>query len=293
MKKLGFIGLGIMGEMMAKRLLSNNFELIVYNRTRDKITKLGNSGFTIAESPSEVAKNCDVIISMLADSKAVEEVVFAENGIFAGIREGLIHIDMSTISPSTTKKLYNEYKTRNAYFIHAPVLGSKTQAGDGTLLIFAGGDKDAIQKCEEIFKVLGKKLWVFDSVEKATNLKLAMNSMIATMIIALSQAFVLAEKSGIPKSTVLEVLENSALNSAMYQNKGKTIIDGNFTPNFYVKHILKDINLALETGQDLKVPLPVLSSIREIYVSALSKGYENEDYSAVYKVLAEFSGLKT
>ncbi|CUS99907.1 glyoxylate/succinic semialdehyde reductase [Candidatus Chrysopegis kryptomonas] len=292
MKKLGFIGLGIMGEMMAKRLLNNGFELVIYNRTKDKISKLDVSGFTIANSPSEVAKNCDVVISMLADSRAVEEVVFGTNGIFASIREGLIHIDMSTISPATTKKLYNEYKSHKSYFIHAPVLGSKTQAGDGTLLIFAGGDKEAIEKCEEIFKVLGKRLWIFDSVEKATNLKLAMNSMIATMIIALSQAFVLAEKSGISKETVLEVLENSALNSAMYQSKGKTIIDGNFAPNFYVKHILKDINLALETGQDLKVPLPILSAIRELYVSAISKGYENEDYSAVYKVIVEFAGLK-
>lgn len=292
MKKVGFIGLGIMGEMMAKRLLNNGYQLVVWNRTKEKISKLGTSSVTSAESPAEVARNCEIIISMLADSKALEDVVNGENGILSAIKPGLIHIDMSTVSPATTKKLYDEYKNRSSHFIHAPVLGSKTQAETGTLLIFAGGDREVLTKCEDIFKTLGKKVWYFDSVEKATILKLAMNSMIATMMLALSQAFVLAEKSGLSKETILEVLENSALNSAMYQTKGKSIIDGNYAPNFYVKHILKDINLILESGQELKIPLPVVSAIREIYISAVSKGYENEDYCAVYKVLAESAGLK-
>ncbi len=292
MVKIGFIGLGIMGEMMAKRLLGNGYELMVWNRTKEKISKLETSSVTPAESPADVAKNCKVIVSMLADSKALEDVVNGENGILSAIKPGLIHIDMSTVSPTTTKKLYNEYKNRSSYFIHAPVLGSKTQAETGTLLIFAGGDKEGLSQCEEIFKILSKKVWYFDSVEKATILKLAMNSMIATMMLALSQAFVLAEKSGLSKETILEVLENSALNSAMYQNKGKSITAGNYTPNFYVKYILKDINLILESGQELKIPLPVLSAIRELYISAISKGYENEDYCAVYKVIAELAGLK-
>lgn len=291
MKKIGFIGLGIMGEMMAKRLLNNGYELVVYNRTKEKILKLGDKGITPVESPAEIVKNCDIAISMLADSKALENIAYDKNGIFNNLKNGFIHIDMSTVSPSTTLKLYSDYKKQGAYFIHAPVLGSKTQAGDGTLLIFAGGDKSAIEKCEEIFKVLGKKTWKFDSVEKATILKLAMNSMIATMIVALSQAFVLAEKSGISKEIVLEVLENSALNSAMYQNKGKTIINGNFEPNFYVKHMLKDINLVLDLALDLKIPFPVISSIREMFVQTLSK-YENEDYSAIYKTMAELAGIE-
>ncbi len=292
MEKIGFVGLGIMGEMMAKRLLNNGYKLVVWNRTKEKISKLGASSVTPAESPADVAKNCEVIISMLADSKALEDIVSGENGILSAIKPGSIHIDMSTVSPATTKKLYDEYKNHSSHFIHAPVLGSKAQAETGTLLIFAGGDKEALSKCEDIFKTLGKKVWYFDSVEKATILKLVMNSMIATMMLALSQAFILAEKSGLSKETVLEVLENSALNSAMYQNKGKSIIDGNYVPNFYVKHILKDINLILETGQELKIPLPVVSAIREIYIGAISKGYENEDYCAVYKVLAESAGLK-
>lgn len=292
MKKIGFIGLGIMGEAMAKRLLQNGYELVVYNRTSEKISRLGASNVIPVLSPAEVAKDCEIIVSMLADSKAVEEVVYGKGGIFEGIKPGFIHVDMSTISPTTTRKLYSDYKARDAYFIHAPVLGSKSQAADGTLLIFAGGDKVVIEKCKDIFNVLGRKIWEFDSVEKATMLKLAMNSMIAMMIVALSQAFVIADKSGVSKETVLEILENSALNSAMYQNKGRTIINGNFEPNFYVKHILKDVNLILESAMDLKIPLPVISVIRELYVRALSKGYENEDYSAIFKVISELAGVK-
>lgn len=293
MEKVGFIGLGIMGEMMAKRLLSNGFELVVYNRTKDKISNLGSSKVIPAETPGEVAKNCEIVISMLADSKAVESVVYDKDGILNSVRSGFIHIDMSTISPTTTRKLYDDYRTFNAYFIHAPVLGGKAQAESGNLLIFAGGDKSAIEKCKGIFSVLGKRVWEFSSVEESARLKLAMNSMIATMIMALVQAFIVAEKAGIPKETVLEVLENSALNSQMYQVKGKSIIDGNFQPSFYVKHLLKDVNLILETAQELKVPLPVISAIREIYITALSKGYEDLDYSAIYKVISEMAGLKT
>ncbi|CUU03309.1 glyoxylate/succinic semialdehyde reductase [Candidatus Thermokryptus mobilis] len=292
MQKIGFIGLGIMGEMMAKRLLSKGYQLVVYNRTKEKLGKLKDGNFKAVDLPAQIWGECEIVISMLSDSTAVESVVYGNDGLLGSVKPGFIHIDMSTISPSTTKKLYLDYKNRSAHFVHAPVLGSRTQAGDGTLLIFAGGDEEAISKCEEIFKVLGRKLWRFDSVEKATNLKIAMNSMIAMMIIALSQAFVLAEKSGISKEVVLEVLENSALNSTMYQNKGKAIIEGNFTPNFYVKHILKDINLSLEIAQDMKIPMPVISAVRELYISALAKGYENEDYSAIYKVIAELAGLK-
>ncbi len=292
MKKIGFIGLGIMGEAMAKRLLKNGYGLVVYNKTQEKISKLGVEGVTPALSPADVAKNSELAISMLSNSNAVEEVVYGKGGIFEGMKPGFIHIDMSTISPITTKKLYDDYKERGAYFVHAPVLGSKSQAIDGSLLIFVGGDKPAVERCREILKVIGKRVWEFDSVEKATRLKLVMNSMIAMMIVALSQAFVLAERSGVSKEIVLDVLENSALNSAMYQNKGRTIMNGNFEPNFYVKHMLKDIKLVLEMAEDLKVSLPVISIIREFYVQALSKGYENEDYSAVFKVIAELAGIK-
>ncbi len=292
MQKVGFIGLGIMGEMMAKRLLGKGYQLVVYNRTKEKIKKLGDGNFKVVDSPAQIWNECEIAISMLSDSKAVESIVYGDDGLLDSVKPGFIHIDMSTISPSTTRKLYLDYKSRSAHFVHAPVLGSKTQAGDGTLLIFAGGDEETISKCEEIFKVLGRRLWIFDSVEKATNLKIAMNSIIAMMMVALSQAFVLAEKSGISKEVILEILENSALNSTMYQNKGKTIIEGNFTPNFYVKHMLKDINLSLEIAQEMKVPMPVISAIRELYISALAKGYESEDYSAIYKVMAELGGLK-
>ena len=290
--KLGFVGFGIMGEAVVGRLLDNNYELIVYNRTRSKLEKLSHRNVTIANSPAEVASEVEIVISMVSDSKALEDVALSETGIINGIKEGSVHVDMSTVSPETTKALYSRYKLKSASFLHAPVLGSKKQAAEGELLIFAGGDKEAYEKCKEIFNVLGKRSWYFGEIEKSGNIKLIMNSFIAGMISILSQAFVFAKKANIPVDTILDILSESALNSKMYQSKGKSISSGNFEPNFYAMHMLKDINLMLEAAQAKGVPMPLLSAARELFVSACSKGYAKNDYSSVIKVLEDMAGLQ-
>jgi 3-hydroxyisobutyrate dehydrogenase len=293
MLNIGFIGLGVMGTAMAQRLLHAGYRLIVFNRTAGKVEELIRQGANAAASPIALAKESDVVISMVSDSRSLEEISQGSNGIIHGIKRGAIHIDMSTVSPSLTERLYSEYKSANASFLHAPVLGSKPQASDGTLLIFVGGDMDAYGKCENIFKVLGKKIWHFPHVETASYLKLIMNSMIASMMTTLSGAIVFGEKAGISVDVVLEVLENSALNSPMYQGKGKMIRERSFQhANFYLDHLLKDINLILEASERLNVPMPALASLRELFVFARSRGYGQEDYSAVVKVLEEMAGME-
>jgi 3-hydroxyisobutyrate dehydrogenase-like beta-hydroxyacid dehydrogenase len=292
MQKVGFIGLGVMGKPMALRLLNSGYTLAVYNRTREKADELVHLGASSVSSPSELAKSANVIISMVTDSKALEEISTGKDGVINGMRSGDIHIDMSTVSPELTERLYFEYKSRDMFFLHAPVLGSKRQASDGTLLIFVGGDESAYRRCKDIFRVLGTKTWHFKEIRQAGYLKLVMNSMIAGMISIFSQAIVLGMKAGLTMELILDVLGNSALDSRMYQSKGKTIMDGDFTPNFYLKHLLKDINLMLEAGERLKVPLPLLSVIRELIVVGCDRGYEMEDYSVIFKVFQEMAGLK-
>lgn len=283
--KIGFIGTGLMGKPMAKRLLNANYELICYNRTKSKADELIGSGAQWSENPREVAERSDVVISMVSNNAALEEIALSEYGVLNGLGRGNIHIDMSTVSPGLTFKLYNEYKVRMKNFIHAPVLGSVQNVIEGSLLIFVGGDESEFKRCENIFKTLGKKIYYFSDIKKSGYLKLLSNQFIATMIISLSQGFNIAEKAGIPLETVLDVLNESTLNSTMYQIKGKSIKEENFSPRFMTKHILKDINLIIEASRELKVNLPIMEKVRDLFEEAVEKGYAEEDYSSVYKVI--------
>lgn len=289
-QRIGWIGLGTMGRPMAERLLKAGYDLVVYNRTIQKAEPLMRQGALRAESPRAVAETCDVTITLVSDNQALTDVVIGQNGLYMGLGRGKIHIDMSTISPALARKLDRLSQAKEASFLHAPVLGSKPQAADGTLLIFAGGSSEAYQKCREIFETLSQRTWHFPEGTQATHLKLICNQFIASMITALAQGLVFGQKAGLDSDTILAVLGASALNAPMYQSKARMIRQRRFSEaNFFVTHMLKDINLMLEAGRDLGVPLPGVAAIRELFVAAEALGYGQEDYSAVIKVLEELA----
>lgn len=283
--KIGFIGTGMMGLPMAKRLINANYKLVVFNRTKSKANELISLGASWAESPTEVANQSEIVISMISNTQVLEEISHGENGILNGLSINGIHIDMSTVSPEATYRLYNEYKKQQKHFMHSPVLGSVQNVVEGSLLIFAGGDKNVFEKCKDVFNTLGKKTYFFEDIKKSGYLKLLSNQFIATMIISLSQGLLIAENAGIPIDTVLDVLSESTLNSTMYQIKGKSIKDGNFSPRFMTKHILKDINLIIEASQNLKIDLPIMDKVKKLFEEAVANGFAEEDYSSIYKVL--------
>ncbi|MFQ5797971.1 MAG: NAD(P)-dependent oxidoreductase [Bacteroidota bacterium] len=283
--KVGFIGLGMMGEPMAGRLLAAGYTVVVHNRTRSKADELLSRGAKWEENPRHVAAASDVVITMLSTSEAVKDVSFRQDGVLAGLPVGGIHVDMSTVAPSATEHFSEEYQSRRRYFLHAPVLGSIPQAQEGSLLIFVGGDRSAFQRCQSIFDTLGKRVWCFDEVTRATYMKLVCNLFIASMITTLSEGLVLGKKAGLSPETILEVLRDSALNAPMYQSKGESICHRNFTPRFLLDHMLKDVNLILEACGRLSLELPMLSDIRGLFAAAKSKEMGTEDYSAVVKVM--------
>lgn len=285
LKKIGFVGIGMMGKPMAKRLINSNYKLVVYNKTRSKADELISLGADWADSPKEVAQNSEVVISMISNNEVLREISRGDKGILTGLPESAIHIDMSTVSPTLTYELYQEYKLKKRNFVHAPVLGSVQNVVEGSLLIFVGSDQEVYKKCEDVFNVLGKKVYYFSDIKKSGYLKLLSNQFIATMIISLSQGFNIAEKAGIPLETVLDVLNESTLNSIMYQIKGKSITEENYSPRFMTKHILKDVNLIIEASQSLKVNLPVMEKVRDLFQKAVEYGYAEEDYSSVHKII--------
>ena len=290
--RLGFIGLGMMGSPMAKRLLKVGSQLSVHNRTQQKADDLIAQGARWCLTPADVAAQSDIVFSMLANPDVLRETALGQHGIIEGLRPNCVHVDTSTVSPAVIRELAQQYKARGCHFIHAPVLGSVPQAADGTLLIFAGGELKAYQKVEPALKALARQIWRFEHPEQATHLKLVCNLFIAGMITTLGQALLFAERADVDRQTVLDVISQSHVTSPMYQTKGKAILEDNFAPRFYLDHMLKDINLMLDAARDVGAPLPAIQVTQQLFVEAQQAGHGREDYSAMVKALQARGGKK-
>ncbi len=292
-ERIGFIGLGTMGLPMAERLWKAGYDLVLYNRTPQKAEPMMRRGALRVHSPREVAEAAAISITMVSDDQALTDIVIGQNGLYMGLGPEKIHIDMSTISPKLARKLDRLYQNKEASFLHAPVLGSKPQAAQGALLIFVGGAQAAYERCRPLFDVLGERIWYFPDVTQATHLKLTCNQFIASMMTALAQGLVFAQKAGLSAETIIDVLGASALNAPMYHSKTRKILERSFSEaNFFVTHMLKDLDLMLEAGRQLHAPLPGVAAIRELFVAAQAQGYDREDYSAVIKVLERLAGTQ-
>ena len=283
-KTIGFVGLGLMGSAMAGRLLQAGFSLRVHNRTREKAEPLLKNGAAWCVSPREAA-SADLVFTMLSTTEVLLDVARRDDGILSGLPAKGVHIDCSTVAPSGTADLAALYKKHGRSFLHAPVLGSGPQAMDGSLLIMAGGDPQAVNASLDVLKTLGKNVWTFDSVEQASHAKLLCNSFIAGMIVTLAQAMVFSKQASVDPGVLLEIIENSALNAPMFQSKGKTILAGNFKARFFAEHMVKDIDLILDAGKAKGVDLPVAETARVLFNRAVKLGFGKEDYSAVVKAI--------
>ncbi len=287
---IGFIGLGTIGLPMAERLLGQGFPMVVYNRTAAKADGMVARGARRAADPAEVSAAVDIVITMVSDSVALREVALGGRGILAGLATGNIHVDMSTVDAETTAALEGAYREENKFFLHAPVLGSKRAAAEGSLLIFAGGPRQAYERCSEVFAALGKKSWHWEEVTRATQMKLACNLLLGGLMSVYAEALVFAAKAGIAPADFMEVISLSALAAPNFQNKGRSISQRNFAANFYASHMLKDLNLILSAAEEMKVSLPTTAAVREQFRAAVASGFGREDYSAVVKVLEEAAG---
>jgi 3-hydroxyisobutyrate dehydrogenase len=283
--RLGFIGLGMMGLPMAKRLSKAGTQFSVHNRTKSKADPLLAGGALWCDSPSSVASQSDIVFSMVANPDALREIAIGPSGVLRTSKAGSIHIDSSTVSPALTRDLAAQYDQKGCYFLHAPVLGSIPQAVDGTLLMFVGGSDVAYQKAEPLLQLLAKRVWRCERADQATHLKLICNLFIAGMMTTLGQAMVFARKANVDQHTLLDVISQSHLNAPMYQTKGASIMGNNFAPRFYLEHMLKDVNLMLDAAQNVGAPLPGIQVAQRLLSEAQRAGLGKEDYSAMVKAL--------
>ncbi len=284
---VGFIGLGMIGMPMAERLLKQGLPLVVWNRTAGKAEALVRRGAARAASPGELAARADIVITMVTDGPALEGVTLGPDGVAAALAPGKAHCDMSTIDLDTSRRQAAHYAARGVYFLHAPVLGSKRAAATGTLLIFAGGPREGFQACAPVFAALGKRIWHWEEAPTATCVKLACNLLLGGMMELFSESLVLASRSGVAPAAMLEIFAASALAAPMYQAKGETLARRDFTPNFFLRNMLKDMNLVLNAGKQLGVELPATRAVRGAYAAASEHGLAERDYSAVFQWLEQ------
>jgi 3-hydroxyisobutyrate dehydrogenase-like beta-hydroxyacid dehydrogenase len=289
--KVGFIGLGTMGTPMAHNLLKNGYEVTVYNRTKEKTNILKEEGAIVANSPKAVAEQSEIVFTMLTADAAVEEVILGENGILSGAFPGLIVVDSSTISPSTSKKVAGELIKHDVEMLDAPVTGSEPQAIEGILTFMVGGKKEIFEKCQPLFSVMGQNAYYMGEHGKGSYTKLANNTMAAINLLSFSEGITMATKAGIDPELFVKVIAGGGARSGMVENKAEKVMNRDFTPHFMAQLIHKDLGLAANVAKELEISTPVLALVKEIFQIAKAKGYGAEDMSAVIKCYEEWAGI--
>ncbi len=287
---VGFIGLGTMGTPMALNLLQAGFPLVVWNRTTSKTGPLKAARATVAASPSAVAAASDITITMLAQPHDVEEVVLAARGVLAGLQPGSVLVDMSTVSPATSRKLAAAVLTKQGEFLDAPVVGSKGPATAGTLVILVGGLSQTLDRCRPVLSAMGKTIVHAGGFGTGSSLKLATNLMLAHLAIGFAEALLLVQRAGIGPTKYLDVLQASTFHSPWYQTKGAGMIQRDFSPHFALKHMRKDLRLMGQLAADVRIALPVTEAIEQMFAQAESAGLSEQDYSAILGYLEGVQG---
>jgi 3-hydroxyisobutyrate dehydrogenase-like beta-hydroxyacid dehydrogenase len=291
--RIGFIGLGMMGAPIAANLLKAGHELTVWNRTPDKARSLTEAGATLAATAREAASGNAAVITMLSDDTALETVVNDEAGLLAGLDPSALHISMSTIAVNTAERLYEQHRTQGRRFMCAPVFGRPEAAAAARLFIVAGGAAADVEFAEPVFRAIGQRTFPIGERPSAANLvKLCGNFMILSAIESLAEAMTLAEKGGVPKSQLLEVLTGSLFDAPIFHNYGRALADGRFRPAGFAAHLgLKDMRLVGQSAEALRVPMPLLGVVRDHLLQTMAVEGDDIDWSAIGLTLAKNAGL--
>ncbi|CAG9620623.1 NAD(P)-dependent oxidoreductase [Sutcliffiella rhizosphaerae] len=285
--KVAFIGTGVMGHSMVKHLLLKGYDVKVFTRTKEKAQDLILQGASWSSNPGEAAKNADIIISMVGYPKDVEEIYFYENGILENAREGAYLIDMTTSTPSLAKQIYVKAKEKGLHFMDAPVSGGDIGAQEARLTIMIGGDKESVAACLPIFECLGSNIIHQGDPGAGQHTKMCNQIAIATNMIGVCEALAYADSAGLDAESVLKSISSGAAGSWSLSNLAPRIIAGNFEPGFFVKHFIKDMEIALDEANRMGLELPGLSLARDMYVKLSSNGEENSGTQALYKLISE------
>lgn len=261
MKKIGFIGVGVMGSSMVRNLMKHGFEVSIYTRTKKKAESVIEDGAIWCDSVKECVKDKDVVITIVGYPKDVEEVYFGEDGIIANVPQGSTIIDMTTTSPTLSKKIYEAAKEKGVHALDAPVSGGDTGAKNGTLAIMVGGDKEVFDQALDVFEAMGKNIVYEGKAGSGQHCKMANQIALSGTLASVCEAITYAKSVGLDTKTMLDTIATGAAGSWQLSNNGYKMLEGNYDPGFYVEHYIKDMRIALEEAQKENLSLPILSEV--------------------------------
>ena len=286
--RVAFLGLGIMGRPMATNLVKAGHEVSTWNRTPGKDVE----GARAASSPADAARGAEVVWMCVSDTQAVETVLFGPQGVSEVLAEGMTIVDSSTISPSATLKFAERVRPKGVQYVDAPMTGSKAGAESGTLIFFVGGDDSAIEKIKPLFAAMGKKFCRVGDTGKGHSAKLAMNLQIALIYEGFAEGLTLAAKLGVDAPTLISLIEASMVRSGVVDYKAPFVLKRDFSPNFPLRLMHKDIRLALSAAKEARVKLPALETVEEVYELAIEDGHQDLDYAATLTLLEKWAGVE-
>jgi 3-hydroxyisobutyrate dehydrogenase-like beta-hydroxyacid dehydrogenase len=285
--RIAFLGLGIMGRPMAANLVKAGHEVAVWNRTPKQV-----EGARTAESPADAANGAEVVWMCVSDTKAVESVLFGPQGVETSIGAGTVVVDSSTISPSAELQFAERLRAKGVEYVDAPVTGSKVAAEAGSLIFMVGGDEGVLAKIDPLFKAMGKQVFRMGETSKGQAAKLVMNLQIALIFEGFAEALTLATKLGVNVDALLPLIQASMVRSGVVEYKAPFIMRRDFTPNFPLRLMLKDIHLALAAAKEARVKLPALETVEEVYEMAAEEGHQDLDYAATLTLLEKWAGVE-
>ncbi len=293
MQRIGFIGIGLMGKEVSRRLREAGYPLTIWNRTKEKAGSLLAEGAKWADSPEAVARNSDVVITMVTDSAASEEVICGKKGVLEGAHPGLILIDMGSIAPETSRSIAQRAREKGIPMLDAPVTGNPRVASEGKLGIMVGGPKEAFEACLPIFEKMGVKIiHVGEENGKGTTLKLINNLIMGVAIEAVAEALVLAAKADIDPQKVIGITSVGGARTGAMETRGARMIKHEFSPHFSTNNMYKDLSSALKLAEEVGASLPATSIAREMLRAAKSQGKGDLDSCVVVTILEGMASIE-
>ena len=289
MIKVGIIGLGMLGNAVALHLLDLDFKVTAYNRTKEKTEEVKKKGAKIATSPKEVAENSDLVIIVVKDANAVKEISFEKNGIVDGKHEKLIVADMSTIGPSESKNIWEEFQKHNINKLDIPVMGGPNVAITGELVMMVSGDKESFEYCKNVFEGIANKVFFLGEKGIAHTVKLAMNLQITMLALALSEGITLVKKANVDPRIFLEILNSTYFKTGMSEKKAYKMIEGKDDVTFTLANLKKDITTMTNTAKSLGVELPMIKKAEEVYENAIREGFGEMDYTGIIEYIKKIN----
>ena len=292
MKKIGIIGLGMLGNAVALHLLDSGFEVTVYNRTKDKTKQAREKGAKEVTSPKEVAENSELIIIVVKDAIAVKKISFEKDGIIDGKHEKLIVADMSTIDPVESKNITRKFQEHKIHKLDIPVMGGPNVAITGELIMMASGNRNSFDHCKNVFEKIANKVFFLGGSGVANSIKLAMNLQITMLALALSEGIILVEKTNVDPKIFLEILNSTYFKTGMSEKKAFKMIDGKFDATFTLVNLKKDISIITSAAKSLGIELPMIKKAEEVYENAIKEGFGEIDYTGIIKYIKKINDLK-